>query len=135
MKCDNPLELLQLAGWKDSRNRKHNIWKCPCGKHHVVVSLSCSDWRGYKNLLADIKRLGCKSISDLLEKDEEDKIVLPKELDGKELVCFICKKSLLIGEYGKSWAFHDDMMCHLSHHGMKEWHRLGCKKERKVGKI
>jgi hypothetical protein len=59
----SPIELMKCCGWSEVRSRKHSIWRCPCGKHQVSVSTTISDWRGMRNLLSDLKRLGCSSLS------------------------------------------------------------------------
>jgi len=128
---EDPVDILTRAGWTEVRQRKHRVWKCPCGKHQVSFSKTGSDWRSCKNTVSDIRKTGCPSVAALFVEPEPESKPYP---DDMPLVCCICKKPLIEEMYGREWAFHDGVMAHLHHEGMRSWHREGCRKERQSEK-
>lgn len=48
---------LRKAGFTLQREKKHRIWRCPCGEHTLVTSSSVSDYRGSKNVIATARRI------------------------------------------------------------------------------
>jgi len=53
-------ELIE-AGWRlrtADRSQRHGRWLCPCGKHHMTIAKTPSDWRYARNARSQIRR--CK---------------------------------------------------------------------------
>lgn len=66
---NDPEAILRAAGWLIARQRKHRVWKCPCGRHQIVTSVSGSDaYRGNRNKLRDIRHTGCPSLEPYLHR-------------------------------------------------------------------
>jgi hypothetical protein len=111
------LDIMQAAGWKLVRQKKHCIWQCPCGKHQVVVAKTPSDHRAVRNNIADLMKTGCSSVSNL---DEPEELPKEKHADG---VCFLCKKQLRGHEHLTVWVEHGGRQVCLHHPGIRDWHR------------
>lgn len=57
-------KLLKKNDWERVRNRKHGIWRCPCGEHQLVLPSSPSDHRAFKNKIAHLRKMDCPSLRE-----------------------------------------------------------------------
>lgn len=110
----DPVRALEACGWTLARKRKHEIWRCPCGKHQMTLSKTPSDERAYKNFVRDLLKHDCKSLDP----------IRPKEAEAVEPgVCVICGRELPSTTFKRDWIRHDGVCVCLSHHGVKKWSR------------
>jgi hypothetical protein len=123
----HPKKLLKESGWTLARNKKHEVWKCPCGKHTVTVYKTPSDHRNRENLMSDIMKTGCPSLDA-----PEEEPPSPKWPPGSELKCLFCGRELDPEE--KDFCYHDGTFACFGHPGIRDWHREECRKERKANK-
>ena len=123
-----PEKLLEKANWNRVRNRKHQVWRCPCGEHQVAFPSTPSDRRGPRNTISNIRRTECPSLKVL-----EPEVSYPWDKDA-DLCCFICKKSLDVANYKKEWVYHTDehrpLFACLHHPGINKWHKRRCREKK-----
>jgi hypothetical protein len=110
----DPIDLLKSCGWYRARQKTHEVWKCPCGKHQMVFSKTPSDGRAYKNFLKDLLKMDCESV---------DAIRPPETEEVEPGVCMLCHKNLEPTTFKKEWVRHGEVTACLSHHGIKGWSR------------
>jgi hypothetical protein len=111
---DDPIEVLNASGWVKARANKHQVWKCPCGKHQISFSCTPSDWRAYKNFMRDLIGTGCPSVEWLNGSEEE-------VVEGG--TCKICGMALEPSGYKKKWIEHDGVRACIGHPGVGAWNR------------
>jgi hypothetical protein len=46
----------EAAGFTLARQKNHQVWRCPCGRHQVVTHCSPCGGRAHANALAQIAR-------------------------------------------------------------------------------
>lgn len=44
---------------------KHKKYRCPCGKHTVIMALTPSDHRVCRNKVSQIRNTGCDTVKDI----------------------------------------------------------------------
>ena len=124
---------LEKCGWTLVRQKKHEVWKCPCGGHQITKPKTPSDWRSDKNTLSDLMGTDCPSLAALEEEPEAppDTRGWPQEWkDGKKPACHFCRKVLEPRELGKTFYHHGGMAACKRHPGVRAWHDAESKKER-----
>lgn len=57
---------LNKVGWDRARQTRHQVWRCPCGDHQVVLPTSTSDYRAIKNKVAQLRKMNCATTRDVL---------------------------------------------------------------------
>ncbi len=118
---------LDLCGWTLVREKKHAIWRCPCGKHQIARPKTPSDWRGDKNSLGDLLKTECPSLEALKEDEKpkkDPKAEWPEAWRSGRAkpTCRCCGKTWNPEDLGKTFWCHDEMVLCKTHHGSQEWH-------------
>jgi len=134
---ETPQDLLIRAGWQMVRHKNHQIWRCPCGEHQVVLGSTPSDHRADKNNLTIILRAGCPSLRFLEEepeaKESSELSKLEKPKVSSVSLCHFCRAKLSPGDRGRKWVSHSGIAACLTHQGIQAWHQEQLAREKKSG--
>jgi hypothetical protein len=118
------LKTLHKLGWTRGKSSNHLKFRCPCGRHQVIVPSSSSDHRAEQNLLADIRNSGCPSVEKM---EVEPDYPWPDDVTPR---CTFCKCELHPSRFKKDWVYFDGVFACLSHPGVKDWAREKKKEKR-----
>ena len=117
-------DLLDAAGWTLVRERRHAIWRCPCGEHQMTVAMTPGDHRSDMNAIQTVLRMQCPSTVALeqMEAYPWEEWLVP--------VCRFCQANLSLKAYKKEWVYHAGVFACLSHHGIPQWHKAQCRRKK-----
>lgn len=123
-----PEDLLIAAGWTLVREKKHKVWRCPCGAHQVTMAATPSDHRAPRNMLAQIYRCGCPSIEAAEAAETDGDGPSEEEQTSFTYYCHFCGAKLDWALHKHKWVYHrmptgQTLAACLHHQGIPEWHR------------